>query len=73
MDKLLHNLQLLIISTFESARVVEDITVMTGESQFVPDVMFPTLYKHDPHDQPSPRRINGLYLLASTELLNLVI
>jgi hypothetical protein len=50
---------------------VKNITVMTAESQFVLDVMLPTLYKHDPYDQPSPRKINRLYLLASTELLNL--
>jgi hypothetical protein len=52
---------------------VENITVMTGESQFVLDVMLPTLQKQDPQDQPSPRKINRLHLLASFELLNLVI
>jgi hypothetical protein len=51
---------------------MENITAMTSETQFVLDVMLATLYKHDPHDQSSPGKVNQLYLLASIELLNLV-
>jgi len=38
-DKILHNLQLVLTASFESARVVENITGMVLENQFVVDVM----------------------------------
>jgi len=72
MDKILHNLQLHFIATFESARVVENVTSMAREAQFMLDVMLATLYKWDPYDQLLPRKISLPYLLARTELLNLM-
>jgi len=72
MDKILHNLQLHYIATFKSAGVVENVTGMAREAQLVLDVMLATLYKRDPYDQLSPKKIRPLYLLAGTELLNLV-
>jgi hypothetical protein len=71
-DKLLHNLQLVFIPCLESAGVVENITVMVREDQFVLDVVFATLHKQDPHDRPSQRKINLAYLHPSIELWNLV-
>jgi hypothetical protein len=72
MDKILHNLQLHFIATFESARVVENVTSMAREAQFMLDVVLATLYKRDPYDRLLPRRISLPYLLARTELLNLM-
>jgi len=68
----LHDLQLLIISTLESAGVMENITVTARKAQFMLDVMLATLYARNLHNQPSPRNISLLYLLARIELLNLV-
>jgi hypothetical protein len=48
MDEILHNLQLVVTATLESAGVVEDITVMTRKNKFVLDVMLATLHKPDP-------------------------
>jgi hypothetical protein len=53
----LHNFQLPVISGLESAGIVENIFVMTRKGEFEIDVMFTTLYKQDPHDQPSQIRI----------------
>ena len=46
-DKVLHDLQLLFVPSLESSGVVENITVMICEGQFVIDVMLPALYKQD--------------------------
>jgi hypothetical protein len=54
----LHNLQLPVISGFESAGVVENVAVMTRKEEFEFDIMLATLRKQDPHDQPSPIRIS---------------
>src|SRR6266850_1927990 len=70
-DKILDSLQLLFITRLKSAGVMEHITVMICECQFVLDVMFATLYKQDPHDQPSPRKISLPNLYGSIEMLNL--
>ena len=70
MDKILHYLQLCYVATFKSAGVMENVTGMTREAQFVLDVMLATLYKRD--DQPLGKKICLLYLLAGIELLNLV-
>jgi hypothetical protein len=72
MDKILHSLELHYIATFKSAGVVENVTGMAREAQFVLDVMFATLYKCDPYDQLLPKKIDLVYLLAGIELLNLV-
>jgi hypothetical protein len=45
MDKILHNLELHFIATFESARIVENVTGVAREAQFVLDVVLATLYK----------------------------
>jgi hypothetical protein len=68
----LHGRQLFIIPTLESARVVENITVIAREAQFVLDVMFATLHKQDPNDQPSSGKLSLAYLHGNIELLNLV-
>jgi hypothetical protein len=68
----LHNLQLRFIPTFEPTGVMENITVMARESQFVLDVMLATLHKRDPPDQRSRRKISVPYLHLGIELLNLV-
>jgi len=39
MDKLLHNLQLIFTTSFESTRVMEDITIVLCEDEFILDVM----------------------------------
>jgi hypothetical protein len=44
---------------------------MLCEGQFVLDVMLTTLYKQDPHDQPSLRKISLPNLYGSIEMLNL--
>jgi hypothetical protein len=72
MDKILHNLQFRYIATFKSAGVVENVTGMAREAQFVLDVMLATLYRQSPYDQLLPKRIRLLYLLGWIELLNLV-
>jgi hypothetical protein len=71
MDKSLHNLELCYIATFKSAGVMENVTGMTREAQFVLDVMLATLYKRDPYDQLLPKKTCLLYLLAGIELLKL--
>jgi hypothetical protein len=68
----LYDLQLRFIATFESTGVMENITVMARESQFVLDVMLATLHKRDPPDQQSRRKISVPYLHLGIELLNLV-
>jgi hypothetical protein len=45
-DKILHDLQLFFRTRFQSAGVVEDISVMVFEDDFVLDVMPTTLHKH---------------------------
>jgi hypothetical protein len=42
-NELLNNLQLVFTARFKSAGVVEDITVVVGENEFVVDVMHATL------------------------------
>ena len=42
-DKLLHNLQLTFAASLEATRVMENITLMTREDDFVFDVMLATL------------------------------
>jgi hypothetical protein len=49
-DKTSHNLQLSFISSFESARVVENISAMTWKRELVFDVMLPTLCVQDRQD-----------------------
>jgi hypothetical protein len=55
-DKLLDNLQLVFIACLESTGIVENITGLICESQFVVDLMLSTLHKQDRQDQPSLRR-----------------
>jgi hypothetical protein len=52
----LHNLQLAVIASLKPAGIVENITVMFGEDNFVLNVMLAALYKQDPHGQPSTDR-----------------
>ena len=51
--------------------VVKNITIVICEDKFVLNVMFTTLYKRDPHDQPSLIKIRLSNLLRRIEL-NLV-
>jgi hypothetical protein len=52
-DEILNNLQLFHPACFKSAGVVENISFITREDEFVLDVVLATLYKNDPHDQLS--------------------
>ena len=56
-DKILHNFQLFFTASFESAGVVEDISVVVSEDEFVLDVMDVTLCKYHPYCQPSSIRM----------------
>ena len=51
-DKILHDLQFIFTASLHSAGVVENITVMTRENEFVLDFMLATLYKARCSDQP---------------------
>jgi|SRR6266850_1480106 len=67
-DKILHNLQLSFLSGLKTTGVVENISAMTREREFELDVMLPTLYKQDRHDQSSTRRISLANLHRRVEL-----
>jgi hypothetical protein len=49
----LHDLQLVVTASLESARVVENITFMIRKDEFVLDVVLATLHKQIVHDQLS--------------------
>jgi hypothetical protein len=70
----LYDLQLRFIASFKPTGVMENITGMARETQFVLDAMLATLHKHDPHDQQSigKGKVSPPYLRGSNELLNLV-
>jgi hypothetical protein len=43
LNKVLHDLQFLVATSLESARVVKYVTIMIGEHMFILDVMLATL------------------------------
>jgi hypothetical protein len=51
-NKLLHDLQFLVATGFESAGIVKNVTAMIGEDKFILDVVLATLSK----DQAQPKR-----------------
>jgi hypothetical protein len=67
-DKLLHNLQLSVISGLETTGVMENITAVTRKGEFELDIMLATLHKQDRHDQPSPIRTRQPNLHRRLEL-----
>jgi hypothetical protein len=50
---------------------VENISIMVCENELVLDVMLATLWKQEPHDQPSMTRISPSDLYCRVELINL--
>jgi hypothetical protein len=67
----LHNSQLVSTAGLESTRIVENITLMIGENEFVLDVVLATLHKQINDDQPSLTRTSLSNLHSRPEFMML--
>jgi hypothetical protein len=65
----LHNSQLVSTAGLESTRIVENITLMIGEDEFILDVVLATLHKQINDDQPSLTRTSISNLHSRLEFM----